>query len=136
MSKVKVYMTESWYTYRRSHTIEIDTDDYKELKGMTDEEAYDYLSENMWDFEMKKEDGAKYSSTLSEELQEDWIREKTHSEETDLYKQIEKSDYDNILFSNKNLFKILKQNKDIYQINRKHQGYQWYLSYKKSLKTI
>jgi transketolase len=53
-----------------------------------------------------------------------------------LYKQIEKSDYDNILFSNKNLFKILKQNKDIYQINRKHQGYQWYLSYKKSLKTI
>lgn len=87
MSKVKVFMSESWYTYRRSHTIEIDTDDYKELKGMTDEEAYEYLSENMWDFEMKKEDGAKYSSTLSEELQEDWIREKIHSEETDLHKE-------------------------------------------------
>ena len=72
MSKVKVYMSESWCTYRRSHTIEIDTDDYKELKGMTDEEAYDYLSENMWEFEMKKEEGDKYSSTLVEELQEDW----------------------------------------------------------------
>lgn len=41
----------------------------------------------MWEFEMKKEDGAKYSSTLSEELQEDWIREKNHSEETDLHKE-------------------------------------------------
>jgi len=85
MSKVKVYMSESWCTYRRSHTIEIDTDDYKELKGMTDEEAYDYLSENMWEFEMKKEEGDKYSSTLVEELQEDWIREKIYSEETDLH---------------------------------------------------
>ena len=55
MSKLKVFMSESWYTYRRSHSIEIDTDDYEELKGMTDEEAYEYLSENIWDFEMKKE---------------------------------------------------------------------------------
>ena len=42
MSKLKVYMAESWYTYRNSHTIEIDTDDYEELKGMTDEEAFEY----------------------------------------------------------------------------------------------
>ena len=75
MSKLKVFMSESWYTYRRSHSIEIDTDDYEELKGMTDEEAYEYLSENIWDFEMKKEKGDKYSMTLSEELQEDWVRE-------------------------------------------------------------
>ena len=86
MSKVKVFMSESWYTYRCSHSIEIDTDDYKELKGMTDEEAYEYLSENMWEFEMKKEDGDKYSLTLAEELQEDWVKEKTSSEETDLHK--------------------------------------------------
>ena len=87
MSKVKVYMSESWYTYRRSHTIEIDTDDYKELKGMTDEEAYDYLSENMWEFEMKKEEGDKYSATLADALQEDWVREKIKNEDIDLERE-------------------------------------------------
>jgi len=40
----------------------------------------------MWEFEMKKEDGNKYSATLAEELQEDWVKEKTFSEETDLHK--------------------------------------------------
>ncbi len=40
MGKLKVYMTESWCTYRQSHTIEVNTDDYEELKGMSDEEAY------------------------------------------------------------------------------------------------
>jgi hypothetical protein len=84
MSKLKVYMVESWYTYRNSHTIEIDTDDYEELKGMTDEEAYEYLRENMGDFEMKKEEGEKYSMTLGDALQEDWVREKVKCEEFDL----------------------------------------------------
>ena len=87
MSKLKVFMSESWYTYRRSHSIEIDTDDYEELKGMTDEEAYEYLSENTWDFEMKKEKGDKYSMTLAEELQEDWVREKIKNEEITLERE-------------------------------------------------
>jgi|TARA_R110000803_G_C11873569_1_gene308766 predicted lipid-binding transport protein (Tim44 family) len=87
MSKLKVFMSESWYTYRRSHSIEIDTDDYEELKGMTDEEAYEYLSENIWDFEMKKEKGDKYSMTLAEELQEDWVREKIKNEEITLERE-------------------------------------------------
>ena len=86
MSKLKVYMSESWYTYRLSHTIEIDTDDYEELKGMTDEEAFDYLSENMWEMEMKKEEGEKYTMTLADELQEDWVREKIKCEEFDLHR--------------------------------------------------
>jgi len=86
MSKLKVYMSESWYTYRLSHTIEIDTADYEELKEMTDEEAYDYLSENMWEFEMKREKGDKYSMTLADELQEDWVREKIKNEEFELYR--------------------------------------------------
>tara|TARA_R110001632_G_scaffold19829_1_gene59629 strand:+ start:595 stop:861 length:267 start_codon:yes stop_codon:yes gene_type:complete len=87
MSKLKVFMSESWYTYRRSHSIEIDTDDYEELKGMTDEEAYEYLIENTWDFEMKKEKGDKYSMTLAEELQEDWVREKIKNEEITLERE-------------------------------------------------
>ena len=87
MSKLKVFMSESWYTYRRSHSIEIDTDDYEELKGMTDEEAYEYLSENIWNFEMKKEKGDKYSMTLAEELQEDWVREKIKNEEITLERE-------------------------------------------------
>jgi len=84
MSKLKVYMAESWYTYRNSHTIEIDTDDYEELKGMNEEEAFEYLSENMWELEMKKEEGEKYSMTLADALQEDWVREKVKCEEFDL----------------------------------------------------
>lgn len=36
---------------------------------------------------MKKEDGAKYSSTLSEELQEDWVREKIKNEDIDLERE-------------------------------------------------
>lgn len=77
-------MAESWYTYRNSHTIEIDTDDYEELKGMSDKEAFEYLSENMWELEMKKEEGEKYSMTLADALQEDWVREKVKCEEFDL----------------------------------------------------
>lgn len=77
-------MAESWYTYRNSHTIEIETDDYEELKGMTEEEAFEYLSENMWELEMKKEEGEKYSMTLADALQEDWVREKVKCEEFDL----------------------------------------------------
>ena len=77
-------MAESCYTYRNSHTIEIDTDDYEELKGMTDEEAFEYLSENMWELEMKKEKDEKYSMTLADALQEDWVREKVKNEEFDL----------------------------------------------------
>ena len=86
MSKLKLYMSESCYTWRCTESIEIDTDDYEELKGMTDEEAYEYLSENMWDFEMKKEEGEKYSMTLADELQEDWVREKINNEEFDLHR--------------------------------------------------
>ena len=86
MSKLKVYMTESWYTWRCTESIEIETEDYEELKGMTDEEAYEYLSENMWEFEMKKEEGDKYSMTLADELQEDWVREKIKGEEFDLHR--------------------------------------------------
>ena len=77
-------MAESWYTYRNSHTIEIDTDDYEELKGMSEEAAFEYLSENMWELEMKNEEGEKYSMTLADALQEDWVREKVKCEEFDL----------------------------------------------------
>ena len=92
MSKLKVYMSEGWYTYRFSHTIEIDTDDYEELKGMSDEEAYEYLSENMWDFEMKKEKGEKYfkkNKMLSDKQFDcliNWHKDKTNKDEKDIKK--------------------------------------------------
>lgn len=84
MSKLKVYMTEGWWTHRWSHTIEIDTTQYPELEGMTEEEAYEYLSENMWDFEIKNEN-SEYSLTLAESLQEDWVGEKIKGEDFDLH---------------------------------------------------
>lgn len=77
-------MTEGWWTHRWSHTIEIDTTQYPELEGMTEEEAYEYLSENMWDFEIKNEN-SEYSLTLAESLQEDWVGEKIKGEDFDLH---------------------------------------------------
>lgn len=34
-------------------TIEIDKNDYPELEGMSDEEAIEYINENMYEFEIK-----------------------------------------------------------------------------------
>ncbi len=92
MSKIKVYMTEGWCTYRWSHTIEIDTEDYDQLKGMTDKEVYEYLNENMFELEMKKKEGEKYSMTLAETLQEDWVRDKETCNEFDLHIEKPKED--------------------------------------------
>lgn len=33
----------------RLHTLEIETDNYPELKGMTDSEMEEYITENVWD---------------------------------------------------------------------------------------
>jgi len=88
MAKLKVYMTESWYTWRCTDSIEIDTNDYEELKGLSEEEVYEHLEENLWEFEVKKEEGDKYTMTLADHLQEqDWIREKIKNEEFNLHRE-------------------------------------------------
>lgn len=43
---VKIYIDEQFITYERKESIEINTDNYPELNGMTQEEIVDYLQEN------------------------------------------------------------------------------------------
>jgi|LakMenE18May11ns_1017448.scaffolds.fasta_scaffold9620613_3 hypothetical protein len=64
--KLTVNVVESYTTYRTRESVEIDTDNYPELLGKTEEEVKEYLSDNLWDMDSL---GSLYS-TLGEELSE------------------------------------------------------------------
>ena len=46
-------MSKSYNVYELYDEIEINQEDYPELEGMTDQEALEYLKENMHEFEIK-----------------------------------------------------------------------------------
>lgn len=71
MSKLNLYGTESYTTWMVREPLEIDTDNYPELQGKTDEEIKNYIRENMWD--MKPTDDT-YHDNLGEELTQMVIR--------------------------------------------------------------
>lgn len=80
MAKLNVYGTEGYSTWIVREPIEIDTDNYPELEGKSQEEIKEYIRENMWD--MKAVDTETYES-LGEELMEmDIRRDKIYGEET------------------------------------------------------
>lgn len=77
--KINVYGTESYVTWLVREPIEIDTDNYPELEGKTEEEVKEYIRENYW--EMKPTDDV--YDDLGEELQQmDLRRDKIYNEET------------------------------------------------------
>jgi len=80
---MKIRMTKSYTTYEVYDTIEINKDDYPELEGMSDEDALEYLNENMHDFEIK--DG--YEGSLSNEFEfgKEIIKEKVTDDEYELH---------------------------------------------------
>ena len=80
---MKIRMTKSYTTYEVYDTIEINKDDYPELEGMNDQEALEYLRENMHEFEIK--DG--YEGSLSDvfEFGKEIIKEKVSDDEYELY---------------------------------------------------
>jgi hypothetical protein len=63
--KLKIYAEESYTTTVTRMPMEIDTDNYPELNGMTEDEISDYIDKNVWD--MAAIDKTIYSS-LGEEL--------------------------------------------------------------------
>jgi len=79
---MKIRMTKSYTTYEVYDTIEINKEDYPELEGMTDQEALEYLNENMHEMEMV----GGYESCLSDEFEfgKEVIKEKTSEEEYEL----------------------------------------------------
>lgn len=76
-------MSKSYTVYELYNEIEINKEDYPELEGMSDEEALDYLKENMHEFEIK--DGIEGSLSNEFEFSGDIIKEKHYDEEYQLY---------------------------------------------------
>ena len=80
--KINVYGTETFTTWLVREPVEIDTDNYPELEGKTQEEIREYIRENVYD--MKPTNDQWYES-LGEELNEmDVRRDKIYNEETDV----------------------------------------------------
>jgi hypothetical protein len=78
--EISMYGTESYVTFVRRERIEIDTDNYPELEGMSLEEAQQYIMENAWD--MKPTNDQYYDSLGEEVFQMDVAREKITGEES------------------------------------------------------
>lgn len=82
MSKINVYGTESYTTWLVKEPVEIDTDNYPELDGMSEDEVKEYIRENYWDM---KPTNNEWFENLGEELeQSDVRRDKIYNEESDI----------------------------------------------------
>jgi hypothetical protein len=80
---MKIRMKKSYRVYEVYDTIEINKEDYPELEGMTDEEALEYLNENMYEFEIKDS----YEGSLANEFEfnKDIIKDDLFDEDCDLF---------------------------------------------------
>jgi hypothetical protein len=80
--KINVYATESYTTWLVREPIEIDTDNYPELEGKTEEEVKEYIRDNYYEMKPTNEE---WFADLGEELnQMDIRRDKIYGEESDV----------------------------------------------------
>ena len=78
--KITLHATEAYTTYIVRAAVELDTDHYPELAGMSEEEALQYIYENGEEMKPTVEDD--YVDNLWDELyQSDVIKEKITNEE-------------------------------------------------------
>jgi hypothetical protein len=82
MAKINVYGTESYCTWICREPVEVDTDNYPELEGMSDEEIKDYIRENA--YEMKAVNEGWYENLFEELLANDIRRDKINNEENEI----------------------------------------------------
>jgi hypothetical protein len=80
---MKIRMSKSYTVYELYNTIEINKEDYPELEGMSDEEALEYLKENMYEFELK--DGSEGTLTDEFEFGCEMIKDDQYDEDYELY---------------------------------------------------
>lgn len=65
-------------------SVTINTDDYPELQGLSEEEVKNYIKENAW--EMAPPSDCDWTDSLSEYLQQqEVVREKITAEECEIY---------------------------------------------------
>jgi hypothetical protein len=82
--EITLRMTESFTTFISRESITINTDDYPELQGMTEEEAKEYISSNA--YEMAAPSDCDWADNLSDALeQQDTIKEKITDNEFEIY---------------------------------------------------
>ena len=80
--KINVYATESYTTWMVREPIEIDTDNYPELEGMSKDEVKEYIRDNYYEMKPTNEE---WFADLGEELnQMDIRRDKIYGEESDV----------------------------------------------------
>jgi hypothetical protein len=79
--KINVYGTESFCTWVIREPVEIDTDNYPELEGMSEDEAKEYIRENASEM-VPVSDWAE--SLMDECLQSDVRREKINDDGSDI----------------------------------------------------
>jgi len=80
--KLKIYAEETYTTTITKLAMEIDTDNYPELEGMTEDEISDYVDSNIWDMKPTKD---LYSSLGEEALDQDMDYDHIGGEETTFY---------------------------------------------------
>lgn len=81
--KIKIYAEETYTTTVYREAMEIDTDNYPELEGMTEDEISDYVDNNIWD--MKPVNSDLYESLGEELLDKDVESDDIGGEETTFY---------------------------------------------------
>jgi hypothetical protein len=70
--EINVYGTESYCTFVCRSPIKINTENYPELKGMSEDEVKEYIRDNAWD--MKPSQESDVYDSLGEELMDMDIR--------------------------------------------------------------
>ena len=81
--KIKIHAEETYTTTVYRESMEIDTDNYPELEGMTEDEISDYIDNNIWDMNPVNSD---LYETLGEELMDkDVENDHIGGEETTFY---------------------------------------------------
>lgn len=81
---ITIQATESFYTYIVRDELTINTDDYPQLKGMSDEEAKDYIKWNASDMFKEGEDTDNYYSLWDELLDQEIVKNKITGDETEV----------------------------------------------------
>lgn len=78
---ITIQATESFYTYIVRDELTINTEDYPQLTGMSEEEAKDYIKWNATDMYKPGEDGY---SLWDELLDQDIVKNKISGDETEV----------------------------------------------------
>ena len=79
---MKIRMSKTYVVYELYDTIEINKEDYPELIDLTDEEALEYLKDNLFDFEINGGDEEYLGNEF--EFNKDIIKDKQINEEYNL----------------------------------------------------